>query len=56
MEVDAKIDPNDMNVPEFLAEDGGEGETGDGKKAIWAEILTSMPGIDEILVFTEVIR
>ena len=56
MEVDAKIDPNDMNVPDFLADEGETCESGDAKKAMWAEILTSMPGIDEILVFTKVIR
>jgi len=53
MEVESKIDANEIDIPTFLdnAEEGDE-----GKKAFWAELISSMPGIDEIMVFTRVIK
>lgn len=51
MEVEAKIDPSSVNIPELM--DGGE--ESEANKTFWAEALSSMPGIDEVLVFTKVI-
>lgn len=53
MEVESKVTTSEIDLPEFLGEQGGDAE---GKKAVWAEIMSSMPGMDEVLVFTKVIR
>ena len=49
MEVEAKIDPDNIDIPELLENNSQENKT------FWAEALSSMPGIDEVLVFTRVI-
>ena len=49
MEVEAKVDPSTVEIPELM--EGGD----EANKTFWAEALTSMPGIDEVLVFTKVI-
>lgn len=41
-------------MPEFLTE--GESTEGQGGKNFWGEIIASAPGIDEVMVFTSVIR
>lgn len=54
MEVEAKIDPESFEIPEiFNGNDQGSG--GEANKTFWAEALSGMPGIDEVLVFTKVI-
>lgn len=41
-------------MPDFLSE--GESGEGQGGKNFWGEIIASAPGIDEVMVFTSVIR
>lgn len=48
MEVDT------LELPDFLSE-GEEGQ-GKGGKNFWGEIISSAPGIDEVMVFTSVIK
>jgi hypothetical protein len=41
-------------MPEFMTE--GEGAGNPGGKNFWGEIIASAPGIDEVMVFTSVIK
>lgn len=53
METQPKIEMDTLEMPDFLAE-GAEGA--EGGKNFWGEIVASAPGIDEVLVFTSVIK
>jgi len=50
MEVDSKIDPSMIELPDFI-----EGNT-EVNTAFISEMITNMPGIDEIMVFTSVMK
>lgn len=50
MEVESKIDPNSFDIPEL----GDANE--EASRAFWAQALSNLPGIDEILVFTKVLK
>jgi len=50
MEVDSKIDPSMIEMPEFFE---GNNEI---NSAFVSELVTNMPGIDEIMVFTSVMK
>ena len=52
METQPKLEMDSLEMPEFLNEEGG----GEGQKNFWGEIISSAPGIDEVLVFTSVIK
>ena len=49
-EVDSKIDPSMIELPDFI-----EGNT-EVNTAFISEMITNMPGIDEIMVFTSVMK
>lgn len=53
METQPKIEMDTLEMPDFLAEGA---EAGEGTKNFWGEIVASAPGIDEVLVFTSVIK
>ena len=55
MEVEAKVDPGSFEIPEIFGNSGDQAEGGEASKTFWAEALSGMPGIDEVLVFTKVI-
>lgn len=55
MEVEAKIDAESLEIPEMFGNGDGQVEGGEANKTFWAEALSGMPGIDEVLVFTKVI-
>lgn len=50
MEVDSKIDPSSIEMPEFFE---GNNEI---NSAFVSEMISNMPGIDEIMVFTTVMK
>lgn len=52
-ETQPKVDLESLDMPEFMSEgDGGSA----GGKNFWGEIIASAPGIDEVMVFTSVIK
>nr|QBH22566.1 arsenic-transporting ATPase [Philasterides dicentrarchi] len=53
LEIDPKIDPNKLNFPDFQ---GFDGEMDQGTKTFLSEIISSVPGIDEAMSFSELIN
>jgi hypothetical protein len=45
---------DNLEMPDFLSE--GEESQGKGGKNFWGEVIASAPGIDEVMVFTSVIK
>ncbi|KRX00101.1 P-loop containing nucleoside triphosphate hydrolase [Pseudocohnilembus persalinus] len=50
MEIDPKIDPSKISLPGFM------GEQDEGTKTFLSEIIGSVPGIDEAMSFSELIK
>lgn len=51
MEIDPKIDPNQLKLPSFSGEDADN-----ATKSFISELLSSVPGIDEAMSFGELIN
>lgn len=58
METQPKSHMDAIDIPDFLEEPAPEGseENPETKKNFWGEIMQSAPGIDEVMVFTSVIK
>jgi hypothetical protein len=52
-ETQPKVDLESLDIPDFMSE-GDSGAA--GGKNFWGEIIASAPGIDEVMVFTSVIK
>lgn len=54
-ETQPKVDLDSLEMPDFIGGDQEAGAGGEGKN-FWGEIIASAPGIDEVMVFTSVIK